>query len=239
MNVAFFSTCLASMLDQEIEVSCLKLLKHAGCKVSVPKQGCCGQANYNAGDIGGAKELAYYFLAQFENTDYVVVPSGSCAAQLKLQAPALFDDDSKTQARMQRLASKVYELSQFLDKIVAPQFKSNMTESVAYHDSCTGLRSLGIKSQPRKLLGKASISITEAENAETCCGFGGTFCVKQPEISCRMADDKIDGVSRDVKLLLGGDLGCLIHLQSRIDKLGKNITAQHFSVILATHIKGE
>ncbi len=238
MKVALFSTCIVDTLNPDIGLATLRLLEAAGCEVSVPSQGCCGQANYNNGDLKGAQALARKWLAAFEAYDYVVIPSGSCAAMLKCHAPALFDDQN-LQSRMYALGEKSYELSAFLSQVVAPQFSASGEYKVAYHDSCSGLRELEIKQQPRDLLSKIKgLELTELSNAEACCGFGGTFCVKHPEISCRLADDKIEALAQtDANVLCGGDWGCLMHLQGRLDALGKPIKVKHFSQLLAEAVK--
>jgi len=242
MNVALFSTCIVDILKPEIGFATLQLLEAAGCKVSVPEQSCCGQPNFNNGDIDGAREMAGQWLQQFEAYDYVVIPSGSCAAMLKHHAPPLFAEEPETlQVRFRALVAKCYELSQFLIEVIQPDFGDLAEQSICYHDSCSGLRDLGIKHQPRELLGQiASLQWRELDNAEACCGFGGTFCVKHPEISCRLADDKIAGIERSgADTLLGGDWGCLMHLQGRIEALGKPIAVKHFCEVLVQSLKQE
>ena len=238
MKVALFSTCIVDTLNPDIGLATLRLLEAAGCEVSVPTQGCCGQANYNNGDIKGATELALQWLETFEGYDYVVIPSGSCAAMLKCHTPTLFDDPN-LQSKMHALAEKSYELSEFMSQVVAPQFSASAGQKVAYHDSCSGLRELNIKQQPRNLLSQIEgLELMELSNAEACCGFGGTFCVKHPEISCRLADDKIEALAQtDANVLCGGDWGCLMHLQGRLDALGKPIKVKHFSQLLAEAIE--
>lgn len=237
MKVALFSTCIVDTLKPEIGFASVRLLEAAGCELSIPDQSCCGQANYNNGDVKGAKALGLQWLKTFADYEYVVIPSGSCAAMLKQHTPALFDD-SDTRERMLQLSQKTYELSTFLTEIIAPVFKGSTKQQVAYHDSCSGLRELGIKQQPRQLLASVKgLELLELENAEACCGFGGTFCVKYPEISCRLADDKIEALERSgAATLCGGDWGCLMHLQGRLGALDKAIEVKHFSELLAEAI---
>jgi L-lactate dehydrogenase complex protein LldE len=241
IKVALFATCIVDMLRPEIGFASLALLEAAGCEVSVPEQACCGQPNFNNGDDQGARDLASLWLGQFEKYDYVVIPSGSCAAMLKRHAADLFEDDPVLQARMQALSERCYELSEFLSSVVSPRFVDLPAVRVCYHDSCSGLRELGIKEKPRALLANIkSLSLNELSNAEACCGFGGTFCIKHPEISCHLADDKIAAIENTgVEMLLGGDWGCLMHLQGRIEARGKSIEVKHFSEILAQAIKQE
>jgi L-lactate dehydrogenase complex protein LldE len=241
LKIALFATCIVDTLRPEIGFASLALLEAAGCEVSVPKQACCGQANFNNGDDKGARALAEQWLNQFEGFDYVVIPSGSCAAMLKRHAAGLFEDEPELQMKMQTLTERCYELSEFLSSVVTPRFDDLPALRVCYHDSCSGLRELGIKKQPRALLANIhSLSLSELSNAEACCGFGGTFCVKHPEISCHLADDKIAAIENtQAEVLLGGDWGCLMHLQGRIEKTGKSIEVKHFSEILAQAIKQE
>ena len=242
LRIALFSTCIVDTLKPEIGFAALKLLEAAGCKVSVPAQSCCGQPNYNNGDEQGARALAQQWLETFETYDYVVIPSGSCAAMLKCHSTGLFaDEDPLLESRMKLLTEKTYELSTFLSEVIAPEFGDLTVHKVCYHDSCSGLRELGIKQQPRQLLAKIkAIELTELDNAEACCGFGGTFCVKHPEISCRLADDKIEAIeSSGARLLLGGDWGCLMHLKGRLDALGKPVDVKHFSEVLVQALQAE
>lgn len=242
LNIALFSTCIVDTLKPEIGFATLKLLEAAGCRVSVPAQSCCGQPNYNNGDEQGARALAEQWLETFEAYDYVVIPSGSCAAMLKCHSMGLFSGDAPAlETRMKLLTDKTYELSTFLSKVLAPEFGDLPVLKVCYHDSCSGLRELGIKQQPRSLLQKIdSIELTELDNAEACCGFGGTFCVKHPEISCRLADDKIEAIELSgAGTLLGGDWGCLMHLKGRLDALGKPVDVKHFSEVLVQALQSE
>jgi len=241
LKVALFATCIVDTLRPEIGFASLALLEAAGCEVSVPEQSCCGQPNYNNGDEKGARELAEQWLGQFEGYDYIVIPSGSCAAMLKKHSPELFSGNPELEARMIALSSRCYELSEFLSSVVTPRFGDLPKLRVCYHDSCSGLRELGIKEQPRALLTKIkSLELSELSNAEACCGFGGTFCVKHPEISCRLADDKIAAINdTDTQMLLGGDWGCLMHLKGRIDALGEPIDVKHFSEVLVQALEGE
>ncbi len=209
----------------------------------MPQQSCCGQPAYNSGDDAKARHLATNLIAEFETFDYVVVPSGSCAAMIKVHYLNLLSDHPSWHERAQNLAHKTYELSQFLVDVMPLKQTTKQTarqatkpqlsgdRKITYHDSCSGLRDLGIRSQPRKLLNQcAGINITEMDNSEVCCGFGGTFCVKYPEISTSLVDNKIggiDGVEADV--VLGGDLGCLMNIAGRLSRCGKQTQVFHFA----------
>lgn len=236
MRVALFASCIVDTLRPEIGFATLRLLEAAGCDVAVPEQSCCGQPNFNNGDEQGARELVRLWLTQFEAYEYIVIPSGSCAAMLKSYAAPLFlHEDEELSQRLEALAARSYELSQFLDEVIQPQFGDLPVSRICYHDSCSGFRSLGIKRQPRELLGKIpSLELVELDNAEACCGFGGTFSVKHPEISCRLADDKLDAIEASgATTLVGGDWSCLMHLLGRIEAQGKPFTVRHISEVLA------
>lgn len=242
LNIALFSTCIVDTLKPEIGFATLELLEAAGCKVNVPSQSCCGQPNYNNGDEQGARALAEQWLETFESYDYVVIPSGSCAAMLKCHSAGLFANDAPAlESSIRALAEKTYELSTFLSEVLAPEFGELPVQKICYHDSCSGLRELGIKQQPRSLLAKIkAIELTELHNAEACCGFGGTFCVKHPQISCRLADDKIEAIEASgAETLIGGDWGCLMHLKGRLEALGKPANVKHFSEVLVQALRSE
>lgn len=215
----------------------VKLLEQAGCTIGVPaQQVCCGQPAYNSGDAASARAIAEQVIAAFDGFDYVVGPSGSCMATIKCEYPKMFAGDPAWARRAGDLAERSYELFSFLGDVLgrAPggvRYPGRAT----YHDSCSGLRSLGIKAQPRKLLESVEgLDVTEMQDCETCCGFGGTFCVKYPSVSVKMADDKIANVcATGADLLLGGDLGCLLNLAGRMSREGKPVRVYHAAEVLA------
>jgi L-lactate dehydrogenase complex protein LldE len=236
-RVALFVTCLVDLHRPSIGFAAISLLESAGCLVEIPRaQTCCGQPAYNAGDRRTASEIAAGILTAFAAYDYVVVPSGSCASMLSRHLPHLFDDDPNLLAKANELAAKTYELTAFLADIMkftpAPP-PLNLTAT--YHDSCAGLRELGIKNQPRALLTAVpGLTVTEMTDPELCCGFGGTFCVKYPEISTRMVSDKTtDITATDAGLLLAGDLGCLLNIAGRLSRENAKIQVRHVAEILA------
>ena len=235
-NIGLFITCLADLFRPQVGFAAARLIEQCGCTVVVPPQSCCGQPAYNSGDDAKARVLATNLITEFENFDYVVVPSGSCAAMLKLHYPTLLSDTPSWHERAQNLANKTYELSQFLVDVMRlkPPTKPlhfARHKKITYHDSCSGLRELGIRSQPRKLLNQcAEIAIDEMNNAEICCGFGGTFCVKYPEISTRLVDNKIAGIDQtNADIVLGGDLGCLMNIAGRLSRCNKQTRVFHFA----------
>lgn len=236
-RVALFVTCLVDLHRPSVGFAAIKLLQQAGCQVEVPRaQTCCGQPAYNAGDRATTRALARGILDAFGGYDYVVVPSGSCAGMLKHHMPHLFDDDPNLRARADALAAKTFELVSFLTDIRGVEkLPAHYTGgAVTYHDSCSGLRELGIKRQPRQLLEAVGAPVVEMAEPEICCGFGGTFCVKYPEISVRMASDKTrDIAATGAKTVLAGDMGCLLNIAGRLSREGHAVHVRHVAEVLA------
>ncbi len=236
-RVALFVTCLVDMHRPTVGFAAIRLLERAGCQVEVPRaQTCCGQPAYNSGDRATAREIARQVLEAFEGYDYVVVPSGSCAGMLSKHLPHLFEDDPNTLKRVEAMAGRTYELIDLLTGVLGVhRVEASYAGKVTYHDSCSGLRELGIKEQPRMLLNSVEgVSIMEMAEPEICCGFGGTFCVKYPEISVRMVDDKCkDIVASGADTLLAGDMGCLLNMAGRLERLGSTVKVRHVAEVLA------
>ncbi len=236
-RVALFVTCLVDLHRPTVGFAAIKLLQEAGCDVEVPRgQTCCGQPAYNSGDRATTTAIARDIIEAFAGYDYVVVPSGSCGGMLRSHMPHLFDDDPNTKARAEVLAAKTYELISFLTDIRGMTEVDAVYEGkVTYHDSCAGLREMGVKSQPRQLLGSvAGLSLVEMKDPEVCCGFGGTFCVKYPDISTRMVSDKTaDIVATEAGTLLAGDLGCLLNMAGRLSREGSTMKVRHVAEVLA------
>jgi len=237
MRVALFVTCLVDLFRPTIGFAAVKLLEEAGCTVEVPRaQTCCGQPAYNSGDRATAKAIALQVLNAFEGYDHVVAPSGSCAGMLRRHYPELFADDPAVLPRIQRLAACSWELVSFLVDICGMQSVSTRWERrVTYHDACSGLRELGVKDQPRRLLASVGgLTLDELPGAETCCGFGGTFCVKYPDISDKMVSDKqTDIVKTGAEVVLAGDLGCLLNIAGKLQRHGRSIEVRHVAEVLA------
>ena len=236
-RVALFVTCLVDLQRPSVGFAAIALLEAAGCDVEVPRQQtCCGQPAYNSGDRATAADLARDFVEVFAGYDYVVVPSGSCGGMLSSHMPHLFDDDPNMKARAEALAAKTFELISFLvDERGMTEVAAHYNGTVTYHDSCAGLRELGIKSQPRTLLASVQgLSLVEMKEPEICCGFGGTFCVKYPDISTRMVSDKVaDIAATGADTLLAGDLGCLLNMAGRLSREGKAVHVRHIAEVLA------
>jgi L-lactate dehydrogenase complex protein LldE len=236
-RVALFVTCLVDLYRPTVGFAAVRLLELAGCQVEVPRaQTCCGQPAYNTGDRVTATELARAILDSFSGYDYVVVPSGSCGGMLREHLPHLFDNDPNLRPRVQALAARTYELVSFLTEVTGLDRPTAAWNggTVTYHDSCAGLRELGIKHQPRHLLRSIGVKIAEMAEPEVCCGFGGTFCVKYPDISLRMVSDKTkDVAATGAALLLAGDMGCLLNIAGRLTREGSNVAVRHVAEVLA------
>jgi L-lactate dehydrogenase complex protein LldE len=236
-RVGLFVTCLVDLVRPQVGFAAVKLLEQAGCEVEVPAaQTCCGQPAWNAGADGPAADIARQVVDTFASFDYVVAPSGSCAGMLRKHYPEVLANDAAYAPRARELAEKTYELVSFLVRV------RNMTRVDAacearacYHDSCSSLREMKVKAEPRQLLGSVEgFELVELKETSVCCGFGGLFSIKYPEISERMADDKIaDAESTGAQIIASGDLGCLLHLAGRIARQGKTLQVRHVAEILA------
>ncbi|MEM9046228.1 MAG: (Fe-S)-binding protein [Pseudomonadota bacterium] len=234
-RIALMVTCLVDMIRPSVGFASVKLLEDAGCMVEVPEQTCCGQPNYNSGDREGAAVLARRMISALKGYDYVVVPSGSCAATVIKDYPQILAD-SADEEDAKELASRTHEIVSFLtDVLKVEQVTSAFPAHATYHDSCSGLRSLGVQAQPRKLLNSVDgLNLTEMHEADVCCGFGGTFCVKYPEISNKMVGNKPDRIAETgAELVLAGDLGCLMNMGGKLSREGKPIQARHVVEVLA------
>ena len=236
-RVGLFVTCLVDLYRPSVGFAAVKLIEAAGCDVDVPEtQTCCGQPTYNSGDRASTTEIAKATIAAFEKFDYVVAPSGSCAGMLRKHYPTLFKDDKIWRERAETLAAKTYELISFLvDVRKMTGVTAAYDGTVTYHDSCSGLRELGVKQQPRQLLASVSgLKLTEMDDNEVCCGFGGTFSVKYGDVSNAMVEKKTHNVAAaKPDLLLAGDLGCLLNMAGKLKRQGSGIQVRHVAEILA------
>jgi L-lactate dehydrogenase complex protein LldE len=235
-RVGLFVTCLVDIIRPTVGFAAVKLLEEAGCKVVVPSQTCCGQPAYNAGDRATAKELAKQAIDAFENCDYVVAPSGSCGGMLATHYPELFAGEPDMAASAERFANKTHELVSFLvDVLGVEKVAARYDGTVAYHDSCAGLRELGVKTQPRRLLASVKgLRLVELEEAETCCGFGGMFATKYGELSNAIVSRKSEDVRKTAAdTVLAGDLGCLMNMAGKLQREGSSVKARHVAEVLA------
>jgi len=236
-RVALLVTCLVDLFRPTVGFAAVKLLEEVGCTVEVPRaQTCCGQPAYNSGDRDDAKAIARQVIDAFLEYDYVVAPSGSCAGMVKVHYPEMFADEPEMLVRAEELAARTYELVSFLvDVRGMTQTTAEWRRTVTYHDACSGLRELGVEAQPRLLLASvAGLGLRELPRAEVCCGFGGTFCVKYPEISDKMVGDKaLDIAGTGADAVLAGDLGCLLNIAGKLSRLGIPVEARHVAEVLA------
>jgi L-lactate dehydrogenase complex protein LldE len=236
-RVALFVTCLVDLMRPSIGFAAVKLLEEADCQVEVPpRQTCCGQPAYNSGDSHNARVLARQTIIACEGYDYVVAPSGSCAGMLKAHYPELLADDPEWGRRAKAFAARVHELVSFLvDVRKVERVTARLDATATYHDSCSGLRELGIRAQPRKLLASvAGLTLNELDEANVCCGFGGTFATKFPDISNAMVGRKADKIAATgARCLLAGDLGCLLNMAGKLNRMGSSVEVRHVAEVLA------
>jgi L-lactate dehydrogenase complex protein LldE len=236
-NVGLFVTCLVDLFRPSVGFAAVKLMEDAGCTVDAPMaQTCCGQPAYNSGDRADTRALAEATIAAFEGFDYVVAPSGSCAGMLKKHYPPLFQGDAAWEERALAFSGKVHELTSFLvDVLGVSSVAASVPATATYHDSCSGLRELGVRRQPRALLSSvAGLDLKEMEEADVCCGFGGTFCVKYAEISNEIVEKKTANIgASQADMLLAGDLGCLMNMAGKLKRQGAATEVRHVAEVLA------
>jgi L-lactate dehydrogenase complex protein LldE len=235
-RVGLLVTCLVDIVRPTVGFAAVKLLEDAGCAVVVPAQTCCGQPAYNAGDRATAKALARQAIETFADCDYVVTPSGSCGGMLATHYPDLFAGEPDMALRAERFAEKAHELVSFLvDVMKVDGVDAHFDGTVAYHDSCAGLRELGVKSQPRRLLASVKgLTLVELDEAETCCGFGGLFATKYGELSNAIVSRKAADIDKArTGTVLAGDLGCLLNMAGKLQRDGSSVKARHVAEVLA------
>ncbi len=235
-RVGLFVTCLVDTMRPSVGFAAVKLLEDAGCKVVVPSQTCCGQPAFNSGDRANAKRIARQTIAAFEGCDFVVAPSGSCAGQLAKHYPELFDDEPDMALKAAAFADKCRELISFLvDALGVKSVSARYDGVVTYHDSCSGLRELGVKGQPRALLQSVEgLKLVEMDDSEVCCGFGGTFAVKYGELSDSIVTQKSARIAASqADTLLAGDLGCLMNMAGKMQREGRKVKVRHVAEVLA------
>lgn len=238
MRVGFFVTCLVDLMRPSVGFAAIRLLEAGGAEVVVPPtQTCCGQPAYNAGDRPDAVALAKKVVGEFEDCDYLVAPSGSCSGMIRTHYGDLFAADPAMAARVASLAARTYELTDFLESVLALAAPPGcFAGKVTYHDCCAGLREMGVKRQPRALLAKVpGLELAEMADCETCCGFGGTFAIKFGDISARLADNKCRNVrASGADAVVLGDLGCMLNIEGRLRRSGDTRTqVLHVAEVLA------
>jgi L-lactate dehydrogenase complex protein LldE len=236
-RVGLFVTCLVDLFRPSIGFAAIRLLENAGARVEVPAgQTCCGQPAYNSGDRDDAKAIARAVIEAFAGFDYVVAPSGSCAGMLRVHYPMLFAGDADYAPRAAALAAKSYELTSFLVEVLkVERIAADFPASVTYHDSCSSLRELKVREAPRRLLQTVrGLDLIEMEDTEICCGFGGAFSVKYPGIANAIVEGKTQNIAKTgADCLLGGDLGCLLHIAGKLSREGSRVECRHVAEVLA------
>ena len=236
-RVALFVTCLVDLFRPSVGFATVRLLEEAGCTVEVPEaQTCCGQPAWNSGDRESARAIARQVIAAFESHDHVVVPSGSCGATIAKDYAAMFEPGDPWASRARALGAKTHEITSFLTDVLGVRsVAARLEASVTYHDSCSGLRSLGVQDQPRRLLASVEgLELREMAERDVCCGFGGTFCVKYPDISNVMVGDKTRHIAETgADMVLAGDLGCLMNMAGKASREGRAFAARHVVEVLA------
>lgn len=244
MRVGLFVTCLVDLMRPRIGFATLDLLQQAGCEVVVPDtQTCCGQPGYNSGDRAPAIALARKLVREFADCEYVVVPSGSCAGMIRAHYPEMLKDVPEYErGAFTALAARTYELTDFLVNVVRYAKKSKtQIKTMTYHDSCSGLRELGIKQQPRALLAQVEgTELREMNECEQCCGFGGAFALKFGEISAHIAERKCENIAASgAEAVVLGDLGCMLNIEGRLRRRGDQQTqVLHIAEVLRGHADG-
>jgi len=236
-KIQLMATCLCDAFYDDVARATVEVLEYLGVEIDFPEgQTCCGQPAFNSGDDGSAKRLARQVIEIFEPFDYLVAPSGSCAAMIRAHYPELFHADPAMRARAEKLGAKTFELLSFLVDVrgFLPSGVS-CKASATYHDTCSGLRELGIKTQPRALLAAVEgLEMRALPGEETCCGFGGTFCMKYSEISDAIVTEKAENIiATGADLLLGGDLGCLLNMAGKLRRAGAPTRVFHAAELLA------
>ncbi len=237
IKVSLFITCLVDALFPQVGVSMVKVLKSLGVEVDFPeKQTCCGQPAFNTGFRQDAKLLAKRFLSIFERDGFIVSPSGSCTSMVRVFYKELFHDDQKTLNIVELISTRTYEFSEFLVNVlkvddVGATYKGRVT----YHDSCHALRELRIQDEPRKLIKSVKgIDFIEMKSPETCCGFGGTFSIKFPDVSVSILDEKIESIIESgADTVLSADMGCLMHIGGALDRRNIPVKTMHIAELLS------
>jgi L-lactate dehydrogenase complex protein LldE len=235
-NVSLFATCLGDQLSPDAVHATVAVLERAGCTVTFdPRQTCCGQPAFNSGFWSEAREVARHFIQVFTEAETIVAPSGSCTAMVH-RFPDLFREEPDMKTRAEEMAHKTYELSSFLVRELGiVDLGARLQARVGWHDACHGLRELRIKEEPRQLLAQVEgLELVELKTCESCCGFGGTFSVKLPEISTAMVDHKLDELeTTPIDILAAIDSSCLMQIQGRIERRGNAVRTMHLAEILA------
>jgi L-lactate dehydrogenase complex protein LldE len=237
MNLQLFIPCFVDQLYPETAFNMIKVLEKTGCSVTYnTSQTCCGQPAFNAGFWDEAKTVCTKFIKDFKGSDYVIAPSASCVGFIRNYYGKLFENSS-LHHEVANLGKRVYEFSEFMVKVLQIEnLGASLNGKATYHDSCAGLRECRIKEEPRKLLSHVKgLELTEMNDVETCCGFGGTFAVKFEAISVAMGEQKVDNaLATGADYLISTDHSCLMHLQGYINQKGYHLKTLHLADVLAS-----
>lgn len=238
MKVSLFVTCLGEMFYQDVAKDVVEVLERLGCEVDLPRgQACCGQPAYNSGYRKDAIKAAKQMVTAFADAEYIVTPSGSCAAMFKLY-PDLLKEEPEWQEKSQTIADKTYEFTQFIvDVLGVEDVGAVYPAKVTYHTSCHMLRLLNEKEAPYTLLKNVKeLELLPLANSYDCCGFGGTFAVKMSSISEQMVEEKVRHVEASrAEVLIGADSACLMNIKGRMERKGSPVEVKHIAQILNTH----
>ena len=236
-RVSIFVTCIVDQLFPNVGLAMAEVLERLGYEIDFPEQQtCCGQPAFNTGYREEARSVARHFLKVFRDAELIVVPSGSCTSMIAHRYAELFEDEPEWLEQARRLEPKVWEFSKFLLEVAhVEDVGARLDKIVTFHDSCHGLRELGIKEGPRRLLARVrGLTLREMDIAEECCGFGGTFAVKFPEISGGMARTKIDSIVRTgAQAVVGVDASCLMQLRGALSRAQLPVETLHLAEVLA------
>ncbi len=236
-RVSLFVTCIVDQFYPNVGLAMADVLERVGCEIEFPEaQTCCGQPAFNTGYRQEARDVAKHFLRVFRDAEYIVIPSGSCASMIQNHYAELFAKDPEWLEQVRRVEPRVWEFTKFLTEVVQVEdVGARFEHAVTYHDSCHGLRELGIKEGPRRLLAHVrGLTLTEMTPAEECCGFGGTFAVKFPEVSGGMAREKLGAIAASgAEYVIGGDASCLMQIQGAMTRAGMSVGTMHIAEVLA------
>jgi L-lactate dehydrogenase complex protein LldE len=240
MTVDLFIPCFIDQLYPETAKNVVKLLKYAGIDIHYnPNQTCCGQPAYNSGHRDETRTLALKFFKDFPNDRPIVSPSASCTAFIKNYYSKLFEKNSAEYTEYERIKKNIFELTDFfVNQLNFTDFGASFSHKITYHDACSALREYGIKEEPRTLLSKVNgLELAEMENAEVCCGFGGTFLVKNKAISTAMTQQKVEGaMATGADYIVSTEASCLMNIQAYIKRQKLPIKTIHIADILASNL---
>lgn len=241
IHVTLFSTCLVDLFQPNVGIATVELLEKLGCKIDFPPaQICCGQPAYNSGYVHEAKPAMIHLLETFQHAEYIVTPSGSCALMLK-EHEHVFRDDPKLHAIAKQVASKTYELTQFIVHVLGiTKIDTSLPGTAVFHTSCHMTRLLGAKEEPKLLLNNVNnLTIQPLTGQSQCCGFGGTFSVKMGDISAEMVKEKVEHIKQaNTDYLIGADCGCLMNIGGRLSREQQAIEVLHIAEVLNRGMEG-